>query len=202
MARPVDPALRQARRLQVVDAALTRFAADGYHATTTAAICREAGIGSGTLFHHFPSKASILVAVLETGTAETRAFFADHARDDDVDGDGDARAVLLGWVEHAAADLRDPRAAGFVRAVSAVTSVPDVAAALEAEEAAVRAGLVPWVARAVEQRTVRSDLAAERLARWLAALVDAYAALVAGGADADAELPVLLAAAEDLLDPR
>ena len=196
MARPVDPVRREARRLQVIDAALTRFAADGYHATTTAAICREAGIGSGTLFHHFPSKASILVAILEHGTRETREHFAAQQ------GRDDAREVLLGWVGFAAADLRDPRAAGFVRAVTAVLAEPDVARALRTEDDTVRDALTGWAERAIAGGGVRTDLPAARLARWLAALVDAYAAMVADGADADAELDVLRATAAAFLAPR
>lgn len=180
----------------MIDAALTRFAADGYHATTTAAICREAGIGSGTLFHHFPTKASILVAIVEHGTRETRDFFV--ARTTRVD----AAAVLHEWVVHAAADLRDPRAAGFVRAVSAVVSEPEVAAALRAESAAVHEGLTAWTVLAAQQDGVRTDLPPEQVARWLAALVDAYAVLVAGGADAEVEFGVLRQIAAELLAPR
>ena len=45
MARTVDPAKHEARRLQIIDAALTWFATDGYERATTAAICRTAGIG-------------------------------------------------------------------------------------------------------------------------------------------------------------
>ncbi|MBF6059865.1 TetR/AcrR family transcriptional regulator [Nocardia terpenica] len=46
MARTVDEKRHQQRRLQIIDAALTSFAADGFDGTTTAAICRTTGIGS------------------------------------------------------------------------------------------------------------------------------------------------------------
>ena len=45
MARTVDPQRHEQRRLQIIDAALTCFAARGYDGTSTAALCREAGIG-------------------------------------------------------------------------------------------------------------------------------------------------------------
>lgn len=64
--RTVDPARHAARRLGIIDAALTRFAADGYEATTTASICAEAGIGSGTFFHYFPTKADVLLGILSS----------------------------------------------------------------------------------------------------------------------------------------
>ena len=71
MARTVDPERHLARRLVIIDAALTCFAASGYAGTSTAAICREAGIGSGTFFHYFPTKQSLLLAILALGTEET-----------------------------------------------------------------------------------------------------------------------------------
>ena len=70
MARTVDPERHLARRLVIIDAALTCFAATGYAGTSTAAICREAGIGSGTFFHYFPTKQSLLLAIL--GSAPRR----------------------------------------------------------------------------------------------------------------------------------
>ena len=48
MARTVDPERHEARRLVIIDAALTVFAERGYDGATTAEICRRAGIGSGT----------------------------------------------------------------------------------------------------------------------------------------------------------
>ena len=53
------------RRRQILDAAARVFAALGYDAATTAAICREAGVGSGTLFHYFPDKHSLFAELLE-----------------------------------------------------------------------------------------------------------------------------------------
>ena len=173
MARTVDPERHEARRLHILDAALTRFARDGYAGATTAAICREAGIGSGTFFHYFPSKAAALVAVLELGTRETVDWFAAQQ------GREDARAVLRDHVERSARELADPRTAGFVRAVVAVLAEPSIAAALAADEAALRAGLLPWVELAQRRGEVRADLSAERLTSWLMLLVDGFVGRIA-----------------------
>ena len=75
MARTVDPVRHEARRLAIIDAALTCFAADGFDRTTTATICRTAGIGSGTFFHYFPTKLGVLLAIIELGTSDTAAWF-------------------------------------------------------------------------------------------------------------------------------
>ncbi|MGO1510460.1 MAG: TetR/AcrR family transcriptional regulator [Actinomycetaceae bacterium] len=193
MARPVDPELRAARRLQLVDAGLTAFARHG-HGATTAEICRVAGVGSGTFFHHFPTKDALVVAILELGAAETREFF------DGLDDDAPPLKVLADYVDLAVADLADPRAAGFVRAVGAMTHRPDVVAALEAEERAAREQLGRWVARAQRAGDARSDLSPERLTAWVLLLVDGFASAVAGGhVHAPDEVPVLHAQVRALL---
>jgi AcrR family transcriptional regulator len=175
MARTVDPERYAERRLAIVDAALTCFAAQGYDGATTAAICREAGIGSGTFFHYFPTKADVLVAILELGTQETAQWFAAQA------GRTDAAGVLHDYVAHAATEAADPRVPGFVRAVGAVLGEPRIAAALAADEQTLREGLLPWVRSARSVGEVRADLTADRLADWLMLLLDGFLGRLAGG---------------------
>ena len=135
MARTVDPDRHLARRLTIIDAALTCFAATGYAGTSTAAICREAGIGSGTFFHYFPTKQSLLLAILAYGTEETREWFG--ARSDNED----PLAVIEAYLAHTAEEMTEPRFAGFVRAVGAVMGEPDVEAALALDARVLHEGL-------------------------------------------------------------
>ncbi|MBT0769122.1 TetR/AcrR family transcriptional regulator [Kineosporia sp. J2-2] len=197
MARTVDPARHLARRMQIIDAALTRFAEDGFDRATTTAICRAAGIGSGTFFHYFPTKLAVLLAVLDLGTAETgRWFAAQHGRDD-------AARVITDYVGHHADECADPRVAGFVRAVGAVAGDPDVAAALERDERTVHEGLLPWVRKAVADGQIRADQPSGRLAVWIEVLLDGYLGRIAGQDrfDAVAEKAMLLDAVSRLLKP-
>lgn len=197
MARTVDPARHAARRMLIIDAALTRFAADGYEATTTAAICAEAGIGSGTFFHYFPTKADVLLGILELGTAETTAWFGEQS------GREDAVGVLLDWIDQTTEDFSDRRIAGFVRAVGTVMSRPEFAAALTADDQATRTGLLGWVELAQRQGGIRTDLDATRLTSWLTVLTDGFADRIAtdDGFTANAEGPVLRDAVRRLLTP-
>jgi len=197
MARTVDPARHEARRLQIIDAALTCFARDGYDRATTAAICREAGIGSGTFFHYFPTKLAVLLAMLELGTAEEQEWFAAQA------GRDDARGVLDDYVAHTAEEMADVRVAGLVRAVGAVMSEPEVTGALELDTAAIRAGLLPWVRAAMEAGDVRADLPPEQLVLWLQALLDGYLGVVVTepGFDAARAAETLRDAVRRLLAP-
>jgi len=168
MARTVDPLRYQVKRLAIIDSALTCFAEEGFDRTTTAAICRRAGIGSGTFFHYFPTKLSVLLAILELGTAETGAWFAEQA------GRTDAARVVADYVAHVAADYSDPRIAGFVRAVAAVMTEPDIAAALTKDQDVVHEGLLPWIEAAQAAGDVRSDVPPARLCAWIAVVLDGF----------------------------
>ncbi len=54
---------QKAKRKQIIDAAINCFAEKGFHATSTAEICKAAGMSPGNLFHYYPSKVSIIEAI-------------------------------------------------------------------------------------------------------------------------------------------
>ena len=197
MARTVDPVRHEARRLAIVDAALTCFADDGFDRATTAAICRTAGIGSGTFFHYFPTKLDVLLAILELGTAETAAWFAAQQ------GRTDPAGVLADYVVHAAAEFADPRVAGFVKAVGAVMNDVRVAAALARDEAATSDGLLPWVQAAQAGGAIRVDVPAPRLCAWVLVVLDGFLGRLAGdsGFTAADEQDMLVDTVRRLLAP-
>src|SRR5688500_4173058 len=59
-------AIRSERtRSALLDTARSRFATDGYAATSTPAIVEEAGVSRGALYHHFSDKAELFQAVVE-----------------------------------------------------------------------------------------------------------------------------------------
>ena len=72
------PTVRQrqaaARREQILKTALKLFAAQGFDATSTRQIAKDAGIAEGLIFHYFPTKASLLTAILEDRLEGRRAF--------------------------------------------------------------------------------------------------------------------------------
>ena len=59
-----------ARRGQILGVALKLFAKQGFAATATKQIAREAGIAEGLIFHYFPTKADLLKAIAK----ERRTF--------------------------------------------------------------------------------------------------------------------------------
>jgi len=54
-----------ATRRRVLSAAESLFARRGYEATGMADIAERAGIGVGTLYHHFPDKRALLLALID-----------------------------------------------------------------------------------------------------------------------------------------
>ena len=56
---------RAGTRAALVEAALGCLVDLGVAGTTTAAVCARAGVSSGALFNHFPSKAALLGAAAE-----------------------------------------------------------------------------------------------------------------------------------------
>ena len=60
---PMRPDNR-ARREHILDAAEALFARDGFDNTATSAIARTAGVPKGLVFYYFPTKESILTALL------------------------------------------------------------------------------------------------------------------------------------------
>jgi len=168
MARTVDPQRHEARRLQIIDAALTVIAQRGYEKATTAAICREAHIGSGTFFHYFPTKTDLLLAILALGTAEVNGL-AERLRDLD-----DPLVAIEEIVDQAIADAADSRTGGFVFAVAAMMHESRIIAALQADEQVHRDLLTHWLTRAQASGQVRADLSADRLASWVRLLLDGF----------------------------
>jgi AcrR family transcriptional regulator len=57
--------MRLKSRSAILDAAMRLFVTKGYHATTTGAIAKEAGVAMGLMYHYFNSKEDLLISILE-----------------------------------------------------------------------------------------------------------------------------------------
>lgn len=60
---PLDAQKGEMRRQQVLDAAAVCFRRHGFHGTSIARICSEAGMSPGHIYHYFANKDSIVEAI-------------------------------------------------------------------------------------------------------------------------------------------
>ena len=68
------------RREQVIEAAVKEFAAHGFHATSTGAIAKRAGISQPYIYALFPNKHELFLAVHRHVVDRIRRTFMDAAR--------------------------------------------------------------------------------------------------------------------------
>ncbi len=61
---PVKDAVVQARRRQILEAAVIQFSEKGFHKTTIKDIARRAGIADGTIYNYFKNKQDLMVAMV------------------------------------------------------------------------------------------------------------------------------------------
>lgn len=194
--RTVDEEQRAARRTALLDAAEVCFAERGYDATRTADICAAAGMSAGNLFHYFPSKHDVLLAVVDRDAERTATEVSELAHADDP---WDALLALLDEVCRLASD---PAAAGLALELSALAHRDeDVQHRLQAGDRAFRDALAELLAAGVRTGQVATRLSVEEGATWLAALVDGVFARVAAdpGFDALAQRSTLRRVATALL---
>jgi AcrR family transcriptional regulator len=96
----------RATRARILDAALELTKKQGFERTSMAEIAREAGIGTGTLYHHFPDKRALLLEFLETWSERVAA---ERRADLELEAfmRSDPRAFLQGFLHRVYERLRD-----------------------------------------------------------------------------------------------
>lgn len=169
MARTVDPVRLTQRRSLILAAAYRQFATTGYERTTTASICREAGISSGTFFHYFPTKLAVLVMLLHANAESTTQHLDRISRFDR------GLPAILDHVREVERERATEHSAGFANAIAGVVHLPQVAAAVNESASSIDDFLRGHLEVANAQGDVRSDVAPEQLAAWTRWLLDGAA---------------------------
>lgn len=164
--RTVNPAKHRARRQHIVDAAAQLFATKGFERTTTAEICRAAGMSAGNLFHYFANKRAIFLAVFEdedSGKAERMAA-AETAED--------PWNALLEVVDLLAAPALEPLAPPLVmEAMVQAHRDPEVEEALSRTTAAEQKTVAVLLRRAAAAGRIDPELDPDAAASWVMTLI-------------------------------
>ncbi|MGW3954084.1 TetR/AcrR family transcriptional regulator [Streptomyces sp. NPDC004752] len=165
MVRKLDPAKHQARRRHIVNAAASLFAAKGFERTTTAEICKAAGISAGNLFHYFPNKRAIFLAIFEED--EERSEGLARARVSD-----DPWAALLEVVDLLAAPAAEPSAPHLVmEAMLQAYRDPELGERLSRDNAEEHAVVSALIAEATAVGQIDPGLKPDDTASWVLALI-------------------------------
>ncbi|WP_407566095.1 TetR/AcrR family transcriptional regulator [Streptomyces sp. 184] len=176
--RTVNPEQHARKRARILAAAAEEFAANGVDGTSTARICRRAGIGSGTLFHYFPTKKAIFHALFADDLARTAEIRERAVAAEDPE---EGFALLF---DRLTADFADPLAPGLIAAALLQASRDEKFAALLSEdEAGTMAALTTLLDRLAATGR-RPAFPPARTARWLVTVIDAaYLAATEDGFD-------------------
>jgi AcrR family transcriptional regulator len=155
----------------------------GVDGSSTAAICRRAGIGSGTLFHYFPTKIEIFHALFRDDLRRNASVCEEVLSQPPVAG-------LERLLDHLVADLGDPLVPGLTAAALLQVNRDEAFAVMLADdEAVVRRTLTILLERlAAAGRTL--PFRPDSTARWIQRLLDAC--YLSAGDDA-ADSPTTLA---------
>ncbi len=92
---------REERRERIVSAAARVFATSGYDAAGMREVAATAGISTPVLYDHFPSKAKLYAALLESEVDSLLAGWAELPPSDTVEGLLHSRvAAIFAWIEN------------------------------------------------------------------------------------------------------
>ncbi|MFF4739702.1 TetR/AcrR family transcriptional regulator [Streptomyces sp. NPDC001262] len=164
--RTVDPAKHQARKRHIVDAATVLFATKGFERTTTAEICKAAGMSAGNLFHYFPNKRAVFLAVFE-GDRDDKAERLVQAQSAE-----DPWQALLEVVDLLAAPAAEPLAPPLVmEAMVQAYRDPELEAVLSRSNAEEHATVAALIRKAAAAGQVDPGLDPDGAASWVLAMV-------------------------------
>lgn len=121
-------------RDQITDIARDMFLADGYAATTVAAIAAAAHVSVETIYKGFGGKPGLVRAIVERGLAGEGPVPAEQRSDRIRDTEPDPRKILAAWGEFTA-EL-SPRVGPILQLARDAAGDPEVAAVLDQLSAA------------------------------------------------------------------
>lgn len=175
-------------REEILAAARTLFAADGYDATSLRAVAREAGVDPALIHHYFDGKVELFTSAFAL-PFEPEVLVA-RLLDGPVDELGErlARTFIEVWggpgADHLVGILRSAliqdAAAAMLREFMTATMLEGVASALEVDHARTRASLCAahvvglGVLRQVIGFPALRELSDEELVAWLAPVLQRY----------------------------
>jgi AcrR family transcriptional regulator len=164
----LSQAQKDARRQNILDAALRCFSRDGFHNTTTADIVRESGVSQGALYLYFETKDDIILALADD-RHHGQAFLNALAQNEPDPVQGLFLLIELYGKGLADKQREDMRRVGIQGWAEALRS-PDIHASILEGFSAVREAIIDLVRRGQAGGQIRADVEAEAVPRVLTAI--------------------------------
>ena len=163
----------EARRTQILNAAVACFSRNGFHQTTMQDICREAGLSPGAVYRYFDSKEAMIGECCMRGQEETAIAF------EGATSEGGTREVIAQLADIFFGELATPEAPPALRLHVQLWGEslrsPEILEGLTSSRAGVRQHLQAVVERGQGLGDVDPEADPEYLAR---VLLSAYDGLV------------------------
>ncbi len=172
--RKVNPEKHQAKRRHIIAAAIACFSRKGFHATSTAEICAQAGMSPGNLFHYFPTKHSMIAAIVEEEGRQTASHFEELSKAQDLFG------ALLGFMDIILVLAADAAYSNLALEIAAEAMRDERVARLVAKnDRELQAALGALLRNAAARDQVDPTLDPADGARWIATVIDGIFSRVA-----------------------
>ena len=168
--RKVDPVKHEQKRGEILRAALSCFVRSGFHGASTTDICAAARISPGHLYHYFPSKETMIQALVEQNLTHTASRLQAVLASPDV------IEALLQELESSSIHRPEARVLS-AEALAEACRNPDFASIVHAHARAMRALLGDFITRAQRRGEIDASLDPDATANILLAVVDGARAL-------------------------
>lgn len=170
----VSDAHLAARREQIVDAAMTRFAEGGFHSTGMAEVIAATGLSAGAVYRYFPSKEALIQAIVEERVLANAAAAFEQILDEGVDDPVEAIAAGLGIVEAVTARQGVDITKVAVQAWGEALRNPAILEVAQGAYTQMRSYLAAVAHRAKEHGRLGPDADPDELAKMMLSLLMGY----------------------------
>jgi AcrR family transcriptional regulator len=158
----------QARRRQIMSAALNCFAREGFHRTTMQDIFREAELSPGAVYSYFTSKDELIAAIIVevmSFVAEASALFSEPLPEGRLRRPGEALAEIIERYQGFELGTVVERARIFPHMVGEQQRSPQLNAAVRAGLGSLRSGFEALARAAQERGELDPELDPEQFSR-------------------------------------
>lgn len=164
--KPEAFATQQAKILRAAEICIRR---SGFHGTGIAAICKEAGISSGRLYHYYPGKEALIAALVQEAQQAALAALAPLA---DLEAPDYVGALFERCLEAARLAANLDYAAITLEISAEATRNTEIAAAVAAYTVALKAAWRDAIATGQAQGAIASRHSPEQLAELVMFVLD------------------------------